>query len=145
MLKLIWTNRVIFILSIVGLVISGYLFYTYATDAPIVCASTGCETVRDSPYAYFLGIPLPFFGGLMYMGIFVLSFAKTMLPKKLASKVIKLIFLLSLVGVLISAYLTYLELYVIHAVCMWCVSQAVVIFLIFLISSYEIRLIRYES
>jgi uncharacterized membrane protein len=144
-MKLIWSNRAIFTLSMIGLVISGYLFYTYVTDSGIVCLNTGCETVRSSPYSYFLGIPLPFLGGLMYLGIFALSFSRTILHKDLVNKAIKLIFLLSIAGVIISAYLTYLELFVIHAVCTWCAAQAVVISLIFLVSLYELKWVNYET
>lgn len=143
-MKLFWANRLIFVLSIIGLAISGYLFYTYTADVPIACANNGCETVRESPYSYFLGVPLPLYGGLMYLGIFALSFGKTILRADLVKNIIKLVFLLSLIGVLISAYLTYLELYVIRAVCMWCVSQAIIIFLIFLVSLYSLRAERYE-
>jgi uncharacterized membrane protein len=144
-MKLIWANRIIFTLSIIGLAVSGYLFYTYVTDSGIVCVNTGCETVRSSPYSYFFGIPLPFFGGLMYVGIFILSFAKTILHINIVKKIIKLVFLLSLVGVLTSAYLTYLEIFVIHAVCTWCALQAIAIVLIFLVSLYELSLIKNES
>ena len=74
-------NRIIFILALAGVVVSGYLLYTYVADAPIVCANTGCETVRESPYSYFLGIPLPAFGLLFFVFVLVLSFLRTIIDK----------------------------------------------------------------
>ena len=135
---LAWSNRIIFALSIVGLVISGYLLYTYVTDAPIVCANSGCETVRESAYSYFLGIPLPAFGGVMYATIILLSFGRTIFEGE-ARNISRSITLFSFVGVLISAYLTYLEIFVIKAICVWCVASAVVITAIFLVSLYELK------
>ncbi len=133
-------NRMIFALTLVGLLISGYLLYTYVADAPIVCVNSGCEIVRESQYAYFLGIPLPVYGLLMYIFVFIISFLRTTLDKidhhHLANK---LIFLSALLGVVISAYLTYLEAFVIKAYCMWCVASAVIVTLILILSAIEIR------
>lgn len=136
---LVWSNRIIFVLAIVGLIVSGYLLYTYVTDAPIVCANSGCETVRESAYSYFLGIPLPALGGVMYLTILSLSFGKTLFEKE-AKNIARSVTFFSFIGVLISAYLTYLEIFVIKAICIWCVTSAVVITAIFLVSLYELRL-----
>ncbi|OGY29156.1 MAG: hypothetical protein A3F35_03140 [Candidatus Woykebacteria bacterium RIFCSPHIGHO2_12_FULL_45_10] len=135
----IYLNRIIFFLTLSGLAISFYLLYTYTASSPIVCLNSGCETVRASPYAYFFGVPLPAFGALMYVGIFVLSFLRTTLSKNQSGKIAKAILSFSFVGVAISAYLTYLEAFKIHAYCLWCVSSAVVISLIFLVSLFEVR------
>lgn len=133
-------NRMIFALSVAGLLVSAYLLYTYVADAPIVCVNSGCEIVRESPYSYFLGIPLPAYGLLMYIFVFILSFLRTTLDKidhhHLANK---LIFLSALIGVLFSAYLTYLEAFVIKAFCMWCVASAIIVTLILILSTVEIR------
>ena len=75
----------------------------------------------------------------MYVGIFILSFLRTTLSKNQSEKIAKAILFLSFVGVAISAYLTYLEAFKIHAYCLWCVSSAVVISLIFLVSLFEVR------
>lgn len=133
-------NRAIFILTLAGIVVSGYLLYTYVADTPIVCVNTGCETVRESPYSNFLGVPLPGFGLLFYFFILILSFLRTTLDKidhhHLASK---LVFVTALVGVLTSAYLTYLEAFVIKAYCTWCVVSAIIVALIFILSVVELR------
>ncbi len=128
-----------FVLAIIGLIISGYLLFTYLTASPIICLNTGCEQVRSSPYAYLLKIPIPAYGALMYFGIVLLTLLRTMVSASLFIKATKLLFLLSAIGLLISAYLTYLEAFVIKAYCIWCVSSALVVFLIFLIASFELR------
>ena len=133
-------NRAIFFLALVGFAISTYLFYTYIQEKPIVCLNTGCEVVRDSPYSYVLGIPLPAFGLAMYFVVLVISFLKTTLDKKEHLRLAKkLIFISSAIGFLSSAYLTYLEAFVIKAYCIWCIASAVVVTLIFIFSAYELR------
>ncbi|HEY4694860.1 MAG TPA: vitamin K epoxide reductase family protein [Candidatus Nanoarchaeia archaeon] len=132
------SNRLIFLLSLVGLIISGYLLYTYVSGTPIICVNSGCEQVRASDYAYFLNVPLPAYGGLMYLGIFGLSFSRTIFDERFFRKTSKLIFILTALGLGISAYLTYLEAFKIKAYCTWCVSSAVVVLFLFLISVYEV-------
>ena len=133
-------NRAIFFLALVGFAISAYLFYTYVQEKPIVCLNTGCEVIRDSPYSYIFGIPLPAFGLAMYLLVIVVSFLRTTLDKKEhISLAKKLIFISSALGFLTSAYLTYLEAFVIKAYCIWCVASAIVVTLIFILSAYELR------
>ncbi len=133
-------NRAIFFFGLIGFAISAYLFYTYTQEKPIVCLNTGCEVVRDSPYAYVLGIPLPAFGLAMYLLVIVVSFLRTTLDKKEHLRLAKkLIFVSSALGFLTSAYLTYLEAFVIKAYCIWCIFSAIVVTLIFILSAYELR------
>lgn len=136
-------NRLIFALALIGCSISAYLFYTYIQEKPIVCLNSGCELVRDSPYSYFFGIPLPFFGLVMYLFVIILSFLRTTFEHAHYHYLsTKLIFIFSGFGLLSSAYLTYLEAFVIHAYCIWCVTSAVLVTTIFLLSAYELRRFR---
>ena len=109
-------------LAVVGLLISAYLTWVhYAGVAPLcVGGSGGCETVQSSSYATILGVPVAVVGLVGYSGL--------LLSASLRDEVgIYLGFLVALVGALFSAYLTYLELFVIHAICEWCVASAAVI------------------
>jgi len=109
-------------LAVVGLLISAYLTWVhYAGVAPVcVGGSGGCETVQSSSYATILGVPVAVVGLVGYSGL--------LLSASLLDEVgIYLGFLVALVGALFSAYLTYLELFVIHAICEWCVASAAVI------------------
>ena len=84
-----------------------------------VGGSGGCETVQSSSYATILGVPVAVVGLVGYSGLLVSA--------SLRGEVgIYLGFLVALVGALFSAYLTYLELFVIHAICEWCVASAAV-------------------
>lgn len=106
-------------LAVVGLLISAYLTWVhYAGVAPVcVGGSGGCETVQTSSYATIFGVPVAVVGLVGYTGL--------LLSASLRGEVgVYLGFLVALVGVLVSAYLTYLEVFVIHAVCEWCVASA---------------------
>jgi len=90
----------------------------------------GCDTVNNSPYSEMAGIPISVFGLGVYLALAVLLALEdrwefTQTYGRLT------VFGLSLTGVLYSAYLTYLELFVIHAICPYCVVSAVLLTLIF--------------
>jgi uncharacterized membrane protein len=59
-------------------------------------------------------------------------------PEDLNAHIPLAVFGISLIGVLYSAYLTYLELFVILAVCKWCVASAVIMVVFFLLSLFEV-------
>jgi uncharacterized membrane protein len=106
-------------LAVVGLLISAYLTWVhYAGVAPVcVGGSGGCETVQTSSYATIFGVPVAVIGLVGYTGLLLSASLRGELGVYLG-------FLVALVGTLFSAYLTYLELFVIHAVCEWCVASA---------------------
>jgi uncharacterized membrane protein len=75
--------------------------------------------VQSSRYAAILGVPVSVLGLVGYAGL--------LLSAVLRGEVgVYLGFLIALVGTLFSAYLTYLELFVIHAVCQWCLASAAI-------------------
>lgn len=133
-------NRVIFILALVGLGVSLYLFATYVSHSPIVCLSgEGCETVRSSPYSYLGGMPIPAFGLVGFTLIALVSFLMTLggvwikyLPTLLLG--------MSAVGFLFVTYLTALEAWVIKSYCSWCLIAAFCQTLIFGLSWYRFTL-----
>ena len=106
-------------LAVVGLLISGYLTWVhYAGVAPVcVGGSGGCETVQASSYATILGVPVAVLGLVGYSGLLLAALLR-------GEAGVYLGLLVALVGTLFSAYLTYLELFVIHAICEWCVASA---------------------
>ncbi len=122
-------------LAVLGILDSLYLSYVKIAHAKPFCAGLGdCETVNTSVYSVFLGIPIAYLGVLMYATLFVLSYWGPRLPEPLATYAPLLVMGIAFGGVLYSAYLTYLELYVIEAICMYCVISATLITLIFLAS-----------
>jgi uncharacterized membrane protein len=116
------TLRVVLgVLAAAGLLISAYLTWVHFARVAPVCVggSGGCETVQSSRYAAILGVPVSVLGLVGYAGL--------LLSAVLRGEVgVYLGFLIALVGTLFSAYLTYLELFVIHAVCQWCLASAAI-------------------
>jgi uncharacterized membrane protein len=109
------------VLAVLGVLISAYLTWTHFAGLTPVCTGSGegCETVQSSRYASLLGIPVAVLGLIAYGGL-VFSAA---LWREIG---IYLGFLISLVGTLFSAYLTYLEVFVIGALCQWCLASAAI-------------------
>ena len=122
-------------LAVLGILDSLYLSYVKIAHAKPFCAGLGdCDTVNSSPYSVFMGVPIAYLGVLMYAALFVLSYWGPRLPEPLATYAPLLVMAMAFGGVLYSAYLTYLELYVIEAICIYCVISATLITLIFLSS-----------
>jgi uncharacterized membrane protein len=112
---LTWLSRG---LSLLGLAIAAYLLTVYLRHVPPYCLSSGgCVTVQHSSYANPAGVPLPVFGLIGYALLFVTA----CLPGQRA-RTAGMLFTVVAIGA--SVVLTYLELYVIHAVCIWCVASA---------------------
>jgi uncharacterized membrane protein len=108
-------------LAILGVLISAYLTWTHFAGLTPVCTGSGegCKTVQSSRYASVLGIPVALLGLVAYGGLIF----STILWRETG---IYLGFLISLVGTLFSAYLTYLEIFVIGALCQWCLASAAI-------------------
>jgi uncharacterized membrane protein len=139
-----WLYTSLIVLSLAGLGVSLYLMWGYtAAGATLACGgSSGCETVKNSTYASLLGIPLPTLGVLSYVTFLILVIGQhqaAVIYKGWSAHFALAIFGLSLMGVLYSAYLTYIELFVIYAICRWCVASAIIMVAIFLLSIFNLR------
>jgi uncharacterized membrane protein len=107
------------VIASLGLAIAAYLTWVhYDGSAPVCLASGGCERVQTSRYTEIAGIPVALLGVAGYTAIL------TTLALRGDGGVVLSAFL-ALVGFGFSAYLTYVELFVIHSVCQWCVASAV--------------------
>lgn len=124
------------ILALVGLGVAIYLTYVEGAAAQAVCGPIGdCNAVQSSPYAKIFGlIPVGLFGALGYIAILVAWSWRRWRKDSLAEIAGPALFGMAAFGVLYSIYLTYLELFVIRAVCIWCLASAVVITLLMLLS-----------
>jgi uncharacterized membrane protein len=128
------------LLSLTGLFISAYLYlYKIGRIGTLACGSGGCETVQQSPWSRFAGLEVSLIGLLGYGGLLVVSLLT--LQPGLASRRWPSHLLLTLagIGVAFTVYLTYLELFVIHAICRWCVGSAVIIMAILIAASLDLR------
>ena len=116
------------LMSLLGLFVSVYLYlYKIGRIGTLACGSGGCETVQNSPWSRFAGVEVALIGILGYGLLFLV--AMLALQPGLAARrwPADLLAALAAVGVLFTAYLTSLELFVIHAICRWCVGSAVII------------------
>jgi uncharacterized membrane protein len=108
-------------LSLAGLGVAGYLTWVHYADLEPVCVggSGGCERVQTSDYAELGGVPVALLGLIGY-GAILASLALPGDAGRFAGA------LLALAGFGFSAWLTYVELFEIDAVCQWCVASAAI-------------------
>ena len=128
------------LLSLVGLFISAYLYlYKIGKIGTLACGTGSCETVQLSSWSRFAGLEVSLIGVMGYAGLLVLSLISLQPDLALRRWPSTLLALLAGVGVGFSVYLTYLELFVIHAICRWCVASGVVIIGILLTALLDLR------
>lgn len=129
------------ILILAGFFDALYLQWVYTSpNHPLVCLGTGCDVVRASRYASLWGRALPDYGLLMYTVLLVVVLLEAWLAAPAVRRWAQAsVVLIAAGGFAFSLYLTYLEGFVIHAWCAWCVGSAVIITLIFLLSLADLR------
>jgi uncharacterized membrane protein len=139
-LALTWGSIV---LAILGAADAIYLLvYKLSGNNQMCLGSGGCHDVNFSTYSEIYGIPVSVFGIAAFLAILCILVLEKQL--KIAEKNGPLvIFGICLGGVVFSAYLTYLEVYVIHAICPFCVASAVLISLLLILAI--IRLVKQTS
>lgn len=127
------------VLALLGMGISGYLAYVKLSHGVAVCAGIGnCEIVQTSRYSEIVGIPIALLGFGMYAAILV-AWAWGRRPEAwMADQMPWVLFGLSLAGTLYSAYLTYLEIFVIRAICPWCVASAAVVTVLCVLTARDV-------
>ncbi|MCZ2113600.1 MAG: vitamin K epoxide reductase [Anaerolineae bacterium] len=127
--RMAWLSWLIPVLAVIGIIVAGYLTYVETQAVEAVCGPFGdCNTVQSSPYAKLFGIPIGIIGLLGYAAILAAWFwgrsGNVMARTALLG--------MTVVGALFSVYLTYLEIFVIHAVCAWCLGSALIMALLLL-------------
>jgi uncharacterized membrane protein len=125
------------VLALIGAGIAGYLTWVHYAGLQPFCVGGGggCERVQSSRWAELAGIPVAVLGLAGYLAILV----TLALPEELGRAAAAFI---ALVGLGFSAWLTYVEIAKIHAICQWCVASAVVMALLAVVS--VIRLLRVD-
>jgi uncharacterized membrane protein len=125
-------------LSIIGILDAAYLTYIKLLENGVCVVSSGCEIVNTSQFADIGGIPIAAIGGAAYLVMLAVLLMEPRSEFFLINGPL-ILFGLTLIGVLYSAYLTYLELYVIHAICPFCVVSALVLTVMFILSIVRLR------
>lgn len=129
------------LLAVAGIGVSAYLMWGYTTPGvTLACGeSGGCEAVKNSEYANLLGMPLPLFGIVSYGAILALLVIQLWQSDHFSAYSALTIFSITLAGGVYSAYLTYIELFVIYAICRWCVASAVIMVILLTLSIFNLR------
>jgi uncharacterized membrane protein len=131
-----WRNLAFVTLLLIGLGVAGYLAYVETQAVSAVCGPVGdCNAVQSSPYARLFGVlPIGVVGVIGYGLILIAWLWSWLRSDRFATMAPLIVFALTAFGVLFSLYLTFLEPFVIGAVCVWCLTSAVVMTLLMLIS-----------
>jgi uncharacterized membrane protein len=117
--------------ALAGLLDSVYL-WSFKWSGQLICAVGGCEAVNTSSYSMLLGVPVAAIGAGGYTALLALAVwalvARDHAPLWLND--VRLTF--ASIGLFFAAYLTFIELFILHNICMWCVISAVSITAIFI-------------
>lgn len=120
------------VLAVIGLGIASYLTYVhYAGIKPACTAGESCTKVQTSVYSKLAGVPVALIGLLGYIAIV----SSLLAPEGENARLATMAF--TLVGFGFSAYLTYRELFSIHAICEWCASSAVIMTVLMCLSVWR--------
>ncbi len=142
--------KIIIALSFLGLIVASYLIYMhYKPEAATICTfgeKLNCDVVNKSAYAKFMGIPNAIIGALGYLYFIIVSLitlkgydlskvAKRIRPKHLNF----LVMLFAVFGWLFSMYLLYVEIFILHAFCIFCLTSLGIITIIMMTAMYSYR------
>jgi len=123
------------VLAMAGMGVASYLTYSHYANQPIACAGlSGCQAVENSEYSKLVGIPVAVLGMLFCAGLLALVVARVARLPLAEEWAPVAAFSMTLAGVAFAAYLTYIELFVVENVCIWCASFATIITIAWLIT-----------
>jgi uncharacterized membrane protein len=118
--------------ALVGAALSAYLLYVRWTGATLACSTGGCETVQVSSYSQVLGIPVALLGLGAYVTIFLCSLFQNDVVRAAA-------FSTALAGVAFAAYLLYVQVAEIEAVCQWCLASDALVTVVAVLTLLRLR------
>lgn len=114
------------VFGIAGVVISVYVWYKQVTPGPVLCIGSGCATVIRSQYGRLLGMPNGALGTAYFLAIALTPAAEAWVP---GVRVVTAA--ATAVALVLYTYLVYLQIFVIRALCSWCLTSAALTALIF--------------
>ena len=124
------------LLAISGLGLSAYLTYVHYNPGALVCSGDGCSIVQLSKYSKMFGVPIALFGVMMF-AVLIAGIVLRELRDDLVDLINTGMVMILVAAVLYWAYLTYLEAYVIHAFCQWCVITSIVTIVLLVVESFR--------
>jgi uncharacterized membrane protein len=127
------------LLAVVGICIALYLtLYKIGVIGVLSCSIGSCEMVNSSKWAMLFGIPIAAWGLGAYVALLLLAMVGSG-EREESVPISRMLVALAGWSVLFSAWLTYLELFVIHAICIWCITSAVLWVVIFAVCVADLR------
>ncbi len=128
------------LLAMAGVAIAAYLtLYKTGAIGELACTVGSCETVNTSKWSMLAGMPVAAWGLAYYVLLLAVALAGVQERWSESLAVSRALLVLTVWGVLFSGWLTYLELFVIHAICVWCVTSAVLVTVMCVVSAIEYR------
>ena len=115
------------LLALVGLLIATYLWlYKIGVIGELKCGTGSSEYVQASPFGELFAVPVALYGVVGYATLFAIGIAG--LEPRLAGNrgLPVLLAALATIGFAFTLYLTYVELFVLHAICRWCMASAAI-------------------
>jgi uncharacterized membrane protein len=126
-------------LALAGIFVALYLLlYKIGIVGNLSCSIGSCETVNTSKWAVFLGAPVAGWGVAFYVTLFVVALVSIQDRYADSLAMSKILALITGIGFVFSAWLTSLELFVIHAICQWCVISAIIVTVTFVVSLMDL-------
>lgn len=128
------------LLATAGAFVALYLtLFKFGVIGELSCSSGECETVNTSKWATLLHLPVAAWGLITYVVILALATAGMTEKFENSRAISRALVALAGWSVLFSGYLTYLELFVIHAICIWCVTSACIMSAVLIVSVWDLR------
>ena len=128
------------LISLAGLFLGAYLtLYKFGVIGSLACGVSSCEQVQTSRWSVFLGVPVATWGLGFYASMLILSIAGLQPRYEESRKLSGVMLLMTAVGALFTAWLNYLEAFVIHAWCEWCLFSAGMVLLLLVLSWLDFR------
>lgn len=143
-----WPDRIIPLLCIVGLGVAGYLTkIEYSGNAPFCGVVHGCDKVQSSEYAWIIKdlLPVGLVGLLGYVAMLGAWLWGRLSRGNIGSLMPLFLYVAAAFGTTYSIYLTFIELFVLKAACIWCLISADLLVLILLLSLPKAIKSRYRS
>jgi uncharacterized membrane protein len=126
------------LIALIGVFVSVYLtLYKLGYIGTLVCGTGGCETVQLSRWGEFLGVPVAGWGVVYYVVVLALATAGVQERFAGSRRLTTALLIVTAWGLLFTLWLTYLELFVIHAICRWCVGSATMTVLLFALALWD--------
>ena len=121
-------------LAAIGAAITGYLLYVRETGGELLCTTGGCKTVQSSPYAEVLGVPVAALGLAGFLALFVAAVGRGEWARLSQAT-------LALASLFFVAYLLYVQLAVVDAICQWCLATDAITAAITALALLRLRLV----